>query len=148
MNQKMGNLSRRAGVVFKVGVVVAFVYIFSEMVRLPPDLKRQLSRLSPLAQQIGGICHNDGDGDWIQGFLKRNGEGAISSALSELILSETEVSSCAMSHARTLRIVGVRPSLEAIAAKSGNPNSAFAKQILEEFGKQERPNLGLNGRRP
>ena len=101
----MKSLSKRINIIFFVGIVAAVAYIFFEMVRLPSDLKRQLSPLSPLAQQIGGLCYIEGDGDWIQGIVKTNSESAVSAALSELIgLSDAKVSGCAESHARVLAL--------------------------------------------
>jgi hypothetical protein len=123
-----------ASVILKFGIVASVAYIMFDMVKLPAEIRGQLEPLTPLAQSIGGICHNDGDGEWIQGMVKSDGERAVSAALSELIpLREPKLSGCAISLARKLKMKGVQPSLEKIAGEPTHPSNAFARELLNEF---------------
>jgi hypothetical protein len=126
------NISRWSNRVFAVGIGFFALYMVVDRLRLPAGLRTRLKPLSGLAQEIGGVCYNDGDGEWINSIIMSKGEEAVTAALSELVgIRETKVSSCAISHVRSLRLKGAIPALEKIAADVDNPNHEFAKSVLE-----------------
>lgn len=117
-----------------MGVVAFAVYILVDALTLPAGLKQQLTSLSPLAQQIGATCHNDGDGEWIQSFVKSDGTQAVSGALSELIsIPDIAVSGCAISHVNFLKMTSAAPALEKVALNPNNPHNGWAKSVLKKI---------------
>lgn len=105
-----------------MGVVAFAVYILVDALKLHAGLKQQFAPLSPLAQQIGATCHNDGDGEWIRSFEKKQ------MALRPFIA----VPGCAISHVGYLNMASAAPALERVALDPNNPHSGLAKSVLRK----------------